>query len=326
MSKIIIGIHGLGNKPPGSVLKKWWKQSIGEGLRTIGHTRLLFNFELVYWAGYLHEEPLNPDEKNPHDPHYEDEPYVHSKGYVKKEPSIFRKKILDYIEKQMDRIFLNEDMSINYSFVTDFIIHHFFRDLDIYYYSDCVLKCKSDLTAKKIIRDYMASILEKHRGKEILLIAHSMGSIIAYDVLTLSVPDIKIDTFVTIGSPLGLPVVMGKIAQEQKAHGKRVRHVRTPENIVRNWYNFSDLKDKITFNYNLGDDYGKNSHHIQPVDREVYNDYEYNGKKNPHKSYGYLRTPELAEVINDFLNRDRSRTMIWLDEKINNLMSRFLSL
>ncbi len=33
MKKIIIGIHGIGNKPPAKILRKWWLNSIYEGLK-----------------------------------------------------------------------------------------------------------------------------------------------------------------------------------------------------------------------------------------------------------------------------------------------------
>ena len=40
MKKIIIGVHGLGNKPPADVLEKWWAASIQEGLAAIGELPL----------------------------------------------------------------------------------------------------------------------------------------------------------------------------------------------------------------------------------------------------------------------------------------------
>ena len=61
MDKIIIGIHGLGNKPPKDLFDNWWQQSIAEGLKRIGRPRHDFNFELVYWADSLHPVPLNPN-------------------------------------------------------------------------------------------------------------------------------------------------------------------------------------------------------------------------------------------------------------------------
>jgi len=34
MANIIIGIHGLGNKPPKPLLEHWWKLAMIEGLKT----------------------------------------------------------------------------------------------------------------------------------------------------------------------------------------------------------------------------------------------------------------------------------------------------
>jgi len=33
----------------------------------------------------------------------------------------------------------------------------------------------------------------------------------------------------------------------------------------------------------------------------VTNKYEMNHERNPHKSYGYLRTPEFSKVLNEFI-------------------------
>ena len=54
-------------------------------------------------------------------------------------------------------------------------------------------------------------------------------------------------------------------------------------------------------NYNLRNHYTKNSHGVRPFDQIVYNNYEWNKYSNPHKSYGYLATAELSEVLYHFL-------------------------
>ena len=102
-----------------------------------------------------------------------------------------------------------------------------------------------------------------------MLIAHSMGSIIAYDVLTQNESDIEIDTLVTIGSPLGIPVIMKKIMAEQKIELDESGKLRTPDNICNKWYNFSDLDDKVALSYDLADDYGSNINQVQPIDQIV---------------------------------------------------------
>jgi hypothetical protein len=316
MSKIIIGIHGLRNKPPKKLLEKWWKQAIREGLKAIGHPRRFFRFKLVYWADILYPKPLDPAEKNRSHPLYIDEPYVPARLTIRKRPSQLRKMVLDYFEKQLDRILLNEDLSINYSAITDLIIRRYFRDLDIYYSKTCKDRRNCDRPAKNVIREELAQMLRKHKNKEILLIAHSMGSIIAYDVLAYSVPHINIHTLVTMGSPLGLPVVMAKILSEQGEKIEKKIVACTPENVSTNWFNFSDLKDKVAVNYNLSDDYKENSHHVIAVDTIVYNDYKRGENRNPHKDFGYLRTPELAAVIHNFLSGGRPRIIIWITDRI----------
>jgi hypothetical protein len=305
LSRIIIGIHGLGNKAPRKVLQQWWKKAIQEGLATIGQPHFCFNFELVYWAQILYPEPLDPNERDPRSPRYLEHPYLPARSYKNYEPNKLKTKVLRLLEKQMDTILLNKDMSINFSAITDLIIRKYFNDLDIYFSRRAVTTQTAERLAKEVIREQLIKILEKHRGKEILLLAHSMGSIIAYDVLTLKETEIKINTLVTIGSPLGLPIVISKIFYEQNGKYSRDVRVRTPETVQKQWYNFSDLDDKVALDPTLSDDYEANTHHVHAVDVIIQNDYEFNGERNPHNIYGYLRAPELAEVLHAFLSEDK---------------------
>lgn len=315
MSKIIIGIHGLKNKPSKRLLKKWWKKALKEGLRAIGHPRLLLRFELVYWADYFYTQPLSRKIKDQDHPLFIDDPYFPSKGSLPEKKNKLRQKLLDYLERQMDGIFFNSDLSINFSSITDLIIRRFFKDLDTYYSKNCLDKQKQERPAKKVIRDELADALRKHKNKEIMLISHSMGSIIAYDVLTEIEPDIKIHTFVTMGSPLGMPFIMSKNYSEQKKLLKRdIERSTTPESVQKKWYNFSDLDDKVALNYNLGDDYDENSLGVKAIDETIYNDYVINGERKPHKSYGYLRAPEFSQVLWEFLTEGQALWFAkWVD-------------
>ena len=195
------------------------------------------------------------------------------------------------------------------------IIHRYFRDLDIYY-SDVQLPQSKELV-REAIRKRLFDVLYKYRNRSIMLIAHSMGSIIAYDVLKNNENKIEIDVFATIGSPLGLPIITGKIMKEQESHSK----VAVPNNIKKAWYNFSDLEDKVAINYDLADDYVANDLGINIIDFEVYNNYEVNGVRNPHKAYGYLRTPALAEKIDEFLMSGRNKINTWIIRTFNNIIS-----
>ena len=322
MSKIIIGIHGLGNKPPSELLERWWKLSICEGLKAIGRPRFFLPFKIIYWSNFIHPQPLNPQETNKENPLYLEDPYIPAKDYSQKLSGRLRKKFLDYLEKQLDKLLLNEDLSINFTVISDIIIHHFFRDLEIYYTKNGEGGIQESSSARTLIRDQVMQVLKKYKKKDILLLAHSMGSIIAFDVLHQNISDIEIDTFVTIGSPLGIPIIMQKMMAEHKLKLDKKGRLKTPDNIRKKWFNFADLDDKVALNYNLQDDYCENIQNIQPIDQIVYNNYEVGGQRNPHKAYGYLRTPQVSRIINDFLNRDRSQLTIWFLEKINRWLTR----
>jgi len=307
VSKVIIGIHGLGNKPSKKTLTDWWLKSVKEGLEALNKNNFKLNFEIIYWADILNEKPLDESITNKNDKYYVDEKYSPAPENFIPAPHPIRQKILSFIEKQMDKLFLNDDLSINYSFISDLIIHRYFKELEMYYTEELKDNDNKKYSVRDIIRNKTVEVLKKHKDDEIFLIAHSMGSIVVYDVLTFLLPALKIDTLVTIGSPLGLPIIMSKIAAEQEITPYVSAKLKTPPGVKRNWYNFSDLEDKIAMNYNLSDDYDKNSNGVQAVDFVVNNNYEVNGEKNPHKSYGYLRTPEFSKVLSEFLEREEPK-------------------
>ena len=326
MAKVIIGIHGLGNKPSFDLLEHWWRLAMTEGLKYGKLNPVMPRFELVYWADILYNRPLNAEERNPNSPYYLDEPYTESTEDFRPEDTETRKNIVDYLRKQMDRIFLNEDLTLNYSFIPDIIIKRYFRDLDAYYSAASSGDDTMDEGVRERIRKRLLDKLRSHSDDDIMLICHSMGSIVAYDVLTLLAPEIEIDTLVTIGSPLGFPFVIGRIASEQKISGITDGGVKTPPGITGRWYNFSDITDKVAFNYKLADHYAENAAGIKPVDMLVVNDYVLNGERNPHKSYGYLRTPELSGVISDFIISKRDTVRGKLFRLLSLLRKKMLSL
>ena len=124
-----------------------------------------------------------------------------------------------------------------------------------------------------------------------------MGSIIAYDALRQLGRDnvsIEIDHFVTIGSPLGLPHIVGKI---QQAHGV----VKTPT-IVNRWTNFADRRDPVAADERLADDFSANISGVVVTDDLVLNDWRVkSGPDIYHAAYGYLRTPEVTNAMVAFL-------------------------
>ncbi|MCD6598624.1 MAG: hypothetical protein J7L04_13105, partial [Bacteroidales bacterium] len=213
---VIIGIHGLGNKPSKQLLEHWWKLAMVEGLKANNFDILFPKFEMVYWADILYDKALSKSEKDIDSPWYLNERYVKASKVFPLENHVTREKIIDYLGQQLNNVFLNDDLSLNYSYITDTIVHRYFKDLETYYAESLNVGKDKVCKAKDLIRKRLLEVLEKYKDDNIMLVSHSMGSIVAFDVLKFNTPHININTFITMGSPLGLPVVIAKIAAEQK--------------------------------------------------------------------------------------------------------------
>jgi len=324
MSKVIIAIHGLGNKPPQKLLEQWWLKAIQEGLQKTKQPSQKFTFKMVYWSDILYAEPLNIASRDKEDSLYLDEPYTASKGTLKPEKKKLKLRIIKFVRGVLDNIFLKEDMTLNFSDVTNDIIHSYFRELEIYYLGDeSSDENQKQFFSRNAIRERLIKELKLHKDDDILLLSHSMGTIIAYEVL-IENPDLIINTFVTFGSPLGFPVVVSRLYDTLKEKNPTLTKLKTPNNVEKKWFNLSDPEDMVALDSTLVNDYLANRSGILVDDKHIFNDYEINGERNPHKSFGYLRTPEMTQIINTFLNeKEKSIWTIYMGRFKNKLSGFF---
>jgi len=301
MGKIIIVIHGLRNKPPKDLLLEWVSLSIQEGLNYVNTNVQLPKMELVYWADIMHEKPLSFEETNKKSPYYIDEKYIPQQKIKGCKQSILRQFIIHTLKKIIYAIFLKKDFSLRFKKISDKFIHYNFSDLEVYFNENCeanAYACKQ----RDDINNRLITLLEKYKNDEIFLIAHSMGSIIAFDVLNLISSNIRINTFISMGSPLGAPFVLSRIARLYKSNMQEHIKLQTPETVYKHWYNFADIKDTIAMDYKLSEEFSENSKGVKVKDFLVRNTYKFEGKANHHKSFGYLRTPEFIKVLSNFIN------------------------
>ena len=320
MNKVIIGIHGLANKPQRKVLFEYWHKALQEGLANVDYIGDI-PFYLVYWADLLYKNPLHICKDFDFDTLFNDEPYVPA------EPSSLRTYSDSWTDearsagsaiagKSLD--FLKNRLGVNR--LADWVLQKCLKDLAFYYDEKRKLRDRDGIArrASDVLRDELLDAIRKHRDKKIMIIAHSMGSIIAYDTLRnvgqSQVPEddgLLVPYFVTIGSPLGLPHVKGKIIEERKYDGEtEASRVRTPSIVTTNWVNYSDRKDPVAADVHIHDDYQANANNVRVADDLVENDYRAPPKpgqnrreRNHHKSYGYLRVPELSLHVKEFLQQ-----------------------
>ncbi|MBM3342530.1 MAG: hypothetical protein FJY56_10540 [Betaproteobacteria bacterium] len=302
MSKVIIGIHGLANKPARPVHRDGWVKSMQEGLAKSGASlgQPVFampaeRFSDVYWADLMYPEPKDA------------EPYVEAKpGALKWYKDHFLHDLRAQLQGGLGWMVDRVKGTLGLDALADVVLGRKLKDL-AYYYDDTqniADRKAAQRRAREVLQDELIEAMLPHKGQDILLIGHSMGSIIAYDVLRRlgrSDPSWRVNHFVTIGSPLGLPHVKLKAAEFFEAGVYGDARLRTPSIVAKSWANFADPKDPVAFDTHLGDDFGANGGGVAVRDQFILNDYEWNGKANRHKIFGYLRAPEFSHYLNEFL-------------------------
>lgn len=281
MSHMILGVHGLANKPPEAQHKKDWIAAIQEGLqRNCSLALSELSFTPVHWAPINYPQPLNPDT----------EPYIRTPDnqLIPKYRDGWLSVLRAYVSDVPGDIIQKGKEWLGFDPLTDVILGKKLTDLNLYW---------KNAANRRTLRDLVKKAIEANRNKRITLIAHSMGSIIAYDALReLGQTDsnFRVDNFITIGSPLGLPTVAATVNKEWKM-------LRTPS-VVKRWVNFADPRDPVAFDTHLRNDYEANDQGVRVEDDLILNNYVGpTGDSNHHKIYGYLRCPEMSELLRGVL-------------------------
>ena len=292
MTPVIIGVPALENHPPFEVLEEWWRSAINEGLRLhYGHAPP-FQFRLVHWADLLYKYPLHRDENFSFDPLYDKQPYVpkHSSTATSSE----RGRTL--VTALKEAVGIDTAAEAGFNRVRE----------RLHTYWDAARTCHDRTGVQRPIREVLRgdaaqSILEQGT-REILLVAHADGAVVAYDALRdlgQNEPTAAVECFLSLGSPLGFSDVKSRIRRERWDHD-----VRTPTVIAGTWLNLYDRRDSAVVNPNLRPAYRPSRQGIRVRDIAVDNLYQSDSGFAPGNVYGYLRTPEAAHVFRRFLSRD----------------------
>jgi hypothetical protein len=115
-----------------------------------------------------------------------------------------------------------------------------------------------------------------------IVVAHSLGSVVGYNVIKRNLPNIKLVKYITVGCPLGLRAISSKLGLLENPGG--------PDG----WYNAYDPRDVVALNP-LDQVYF-------PADPAIVNyGGVHNQTDNRHSIAGYLNDPSVARQVAEAL-------------------------
>lgn len=304
MAKTIILVHGRAPKPEKEDLQRFWTEALRHGIERDHPTKVAAlnqaTTEFVYYGNH-NNAFLDPDHDTAAD-------------------AASRRVTLDQLKAHPRNDFNSEDIynalpgkaswketlvdsvaGIGAFFrVSEPLIHLVAKDMTEYWNIESDFGSRVRYPMIQPLKDAM------DRVDDILVIAHSLGTMIAYDTFWKfghtgeyrpTYTDKKIDLFISIGSPLADETV------KRNLKGAQVSGLRKYPNNIRRWVNIAAEDDYIAHDETMANDYRDMrpllDHPIRDI--RVFNFAVRHEKSNPHHGAGYLIHPELSQIVADWL-------------------------
>ncbi|KXX69950.1 hypothetical protein [Flammeovirga sp. SJP92] len=327
--KRILIIHGRAQKPRKEQIRTIWYDAIAHGLKRDIDDDMVKKFEncekeFIYYGDITNKRFFSNK--------YEDDK--------------LRKETLKTLKTYKAKDFTKEkyDELHNFGYINEGLADLFSSSLNLFNIGESLIKTKApdvieywnkDSEFNNLVQERLIYPLRKYlqQGDEIMLIAHSLGTIISYDVLwqlshlnefNANIGNNKVNLFVTLGSPLG------DIHVKDNLRGTSLRVYSRPKNcdnreleqelvskdqkrkyptIIHKWINISAEDDYICHDSHIADDFEemidlnliKKENFLEEKDK-IYNLAVKDGKSNPHASVGYLIHPRFINVLSDWLS------------------------
>jgi hypothetical protein len=230
----VVFVHGLGNKPEATELLRIWQRSLGRengiDLSAAGVTSTM-----VYWADVFYPSP-DPDiakYETTEDLELSKEQEASAAGSevrVKNQLSSGERAFLDGLAKKYDvnitypaesnGVVNSEKVAVDVyeriplpGFLKERVMARFVKEAYAYIFD----KESSPTEGKKYkvraeLRERFISIKAENPDESIVVISHSMGTMIAYDCLKCVLDCPSVDWLFTIGSPLGIDEIQDGFA------------------------------------------------------------------------------------------------------------------
>jgi hypothetical protein len=285
-------VHGLANKPAPADLRRIWLEALrapvdGDDGFDLGAAGVGDSF--VYWADLFYDAPLPATD-------YEsisDEVAASTQGALTSAPADawtaamckhFPAAGEAYLDPPATPDVPNYERIPLPGFVKEAIMAEFVREAHAYLFNANGIR---DTIRKRVIQD----LKRCPDGTRCVLVGHSQGTFMAYDVMT-GVPECPpIDGFMTIGSPLGIDEIQDRLVWS-RADG-------FPSILRGDWVNVFDPYDLVSrLDPRLANDF-RRAGKASVIDVQ-----EENWGKWRHSATKYLKGPQLRSHLRRLCDRE----------------------
>jgi hypothetical protein len=303
-------IHGIANKPPAKDLLRIWCEALADAADPLPLGDLGVTSSLVYWADLLYQRPEEnlaayegvlentaaavdggggaaaPEPRTPEEAVFlaglRAKLTVLSEADLAAEPP----SVPDQPQGALERVPL--PWFVKKPFLDAFLrdVHHYLFDVSF------ALPGKPPVPIQQTIRHRFAEALASPDvSRPHVVVAHSMGTVIAYDCLKRVEGCAVVDGLITMGSPLGLDEIQDKL-QPGWTRNDGFPH----EKLAGGWVNLFDRLDPVCgFDPALADDFRKTGAAVVD-DTAVQNDGTWR-----HSATKYLRQPKFCASLRRLL-------------------------
>lgn len=277
----VIYVHGMLNKPPAAVLKDQWDRALF-GVKMGERTHM------AYWADIRYPQPLSSTTAQSLEQEYstlnsvlsQDDfvddvvSRVNQGADARAFARALATRMLSENRPALTRALGKSEYHAQVNFpdwFTRWFVRSFTPDVAAYLF---------DRGQREKIRDRLRMWLSSGPGP-FVVVAHSMGTIVAYDVLhEFARRGDPVPLLVTMGSPLGIEEIQQRVRRPLGVPGQ-----------VGHWHNFAAKFDIVSIDRSLSDEY-------PPTSRISDHPIETTGLlDNPHNVEGYLGHPDVKSVV-----------------------------
>ncbi len=324
MTKRIIVIHGRSIKPAYGVQKEMVKKSLAHGVsRTnadLGNK--ILNDEIAFDFAYygdinnrfmgekdsLHKDMLKADD--PDFPEYKCRPHDDLEISLEKlfdRPGSTKQEYKHLLKEFKDASWQDDaarvvSFAASLTSLSDNVIRSATKDM-----SEYLLSQEVGSNIRTRLQQHLDPALLA--GDDVCLISHSMGCMVAFDVMwkysraseysEIQNTGNRVNEWITIGCPLGEPGVR-KLLKGARFH----RSESYPRNIINNWTNYVARDDFVAHDATMEDDFAEmeDKKIIEKItDVGIFNMWTNNDRVNPHNLYGYLDNQKVGKRVAEWI-------------------------